>query len=255
METIARRTTSTDFEPRSPFLLQHTVARKGLVMEEWKGYDIVQITNKDIDRVIEFLYKFFFKDEPLNICVGLLDEPGSTCEELEKYCSESILSGVSVMAVSPNNDLMGVCVNGVLTREDMELQDLKDEEVADCGNKKFKKILNLLNVVAKESDVFGQYPEVDKVLEIRVLSVDDTYRGRGIAKALLDRTTGLAKEMAFPMVRVDCTSHFSALAVAKLGYHCIYTLQYADHLDENGERVFTPEYPHACVKTYVLPLQ
>ncbi|KAG8338605.1 hypothetical protein J6590_000277 [Homalodisca vitripennis] len=64
-------------------------------------------------------------------------------------------------------------------------------------------------------------------------------------------TKNLAKELNIPLVRVDCTSHFSAKAVARLGFDCVYTLPYSEHLDSDGYPVFTPELPHTCVKTYV----
>jgi len=217
-------------------------------------YSIVPISNRDGDRVIQFLRKFFFRDEPLNVCVGLLDGPEDTCGELEQYCTDSIPDGVSLMAVSPNGNILGVCINGVLRREEHGCDKDSKNEQDECSNKKFQKILNLLTKVYHESNVFKQFPEVNKILDIRVASVDDSCRGHGIAKALFDRTKSLAKELQIPLVRVDCTSHYSAKAVARLGFHCVYTLQYADHLGSNGEPVFTPEPPHSCVKTFVHPI-
>ncbi|XP_014242794.1 dopamine N-acetyltransferase-like isoform X2 [Cimex lectularius] len=219
---------------------------------EGKGYRLEPITTRDSSQVIQFLRKFFFKDEPLNICVGLLDEPGSTCIELETYCLDSIPDGVSLMAVSPDNEMLGVCINGVLRREENDKSNDKEDDLQNCTNQKFKKILNLLTTVGKDSDVFGQFPEIDSCVEIRVVSVDDACRGQGIAKAFFDQTKKVAKEQGYPLVKVDCTSHYSAMAVSRLGFHCIYTLNYSDHLDEEGKPVFVPEPPHACVKTYVM---
>ncbi|KAG8338606.1 hypothetical protein J6590_000278 [Homalodisca vitripennis] len=182
------------------------------------GYSIVPITNRDSDRVLDLLRRFFFRDEPLNVCVGLLDNPQDTCEELEQYCMESIgdgeeittslaksllhviasgcglqdvcggrrPDGVSIMAVSPNGNILGVCINGTLTRDEKSSENKNDED--ECSNPKFRKILKLLSTVYRESNVFKQFPEVDKLLDIRVVSVDDSCRGQGIAKALFDKT-------------------------------------------------------------------
>jgi len=218
-------------------------------------YSIVPVSNRDGDRIVDFLRRFFFRDEPLNVCVGLLDGPQDTCPELEQYCIDSIPDGVSLMAVSPNGNILGVCINGILSREqdNCEKEDSKNE-ADECSNPKFRKILKLLKNVYQESNVFGQFPEVDKLLDIRVASVDDACRGHGIAKALFDRTKLLAQELGIPLVRVDCTSHFSAKAVARLGFHCVYTLSYSEYLDSEGEPVFVPELPHTCVKTFVCPI-
>jgi arylalkylamine N-acetyltransferase len=47
----------------------------------------------------------------------------------------------------------------------------------------------------------------------------------------------------------DCTSHFTARALKKLGFECIYSLKYEDY-KVNGEVVFTPATPHAAVTVY-----
>lgn len=60
----------------------------------------------------------------------------------------------------------------------------------------------------------------------------------------------LARDLGYRMMRVDCTSHYSAKAVAALGYKCVYTLKYADYQD-NGKPIFSPEDPHNEVKVYV----
>lgn len=215
---------------------------------ESQGHRFVKIANNDGERVLQFLRRFFFMDEPLNIAVGLLDEPGSTCSELEQYCIDSIPDGVSFMAVNSSGEVIGVCLNGVDVRGKSNDEDSKNFE---CRNPRFGKILGLLQNVNKQSDVFGQFPEVDRMLEVRILSVDDAYRGQGIAKALIEKTRLEGEKMGIPLMRVDCTSHFSAKAVARLGFHCVYTLQYADYLDKEGQRVFHPPPPHTCCKTFV----
>ena len=42
-----------------------------VVMSE-QDYKIVQVTPKDTEKVLEHLRKFFFREEPLNICIKLL---------------------------------------------------------------------------------------------------------------------------------------------------------------------------------------
>lgn len=74
-----------------------------------------EILNKnDINRVLQFLRKFFFRDEPLNKCVELIPEgEDSTCVELEKYCMESSFeNNLSLMAVSAKGDIIGVVLTG-----------------------------------------------------------------------------------------------------------------------------------------------
>lgn len=77
---------------------------------------------------------------------------------------------------------MGVCINAVSRRNKCI------DESGDCDHPKFKKILKLLYTVDKQADVFGQFPDIDCTMDVKILSVDDAMRGRGIAKALMERT-------------------------------------------------------------------
>lgn len=140
------------------------------------------ISNNDTENVLLFLRKFFFQDEPLNVNVKLLEaEP--TCIELEYYSLQSIKDGVSVMAINETGDIIGVCLNGISARNDVV------EDEAECKNEKFAKILALLSHVDKEVNVFGKYEDIDKILIIKIISVDSNCRGRGIAKILCDKAT------------------------------------------------------------------
>lgn len=77
-------------------------------------YHIQIITKDDKLRILKFLRRFFFRDEPLNHSIELIPESeDSTCLELEEYCSMSSLeNNLSFMAVSTNGAIIGVILNG-----------------------------------------------------------------------------------------------------------------------------------------------
>lgn len=73
-----------------------------VVMSEL-DYKIVHVTPKDTEKVLEHLRRFFFREEPLNICIKLLGENGDEdCYELEQYCSQTIPEGIRILS-------QGVC--------------------------------------------------------------------------------------------------------------------------------------------------
>lgn len=73
-----------------------------VVMSE-PDYRIVPVTPKDTEKVLEHLRRFFFREEPLNICIKLLGENGDeNCYELEQYCSQTIPEGIRILS-------QGVC--------------------------------------------------------------------------------------------------------------------------------------------------
>lgn len=76
-------------------------------------YHIQLIKNEDRERVIKFLRRFFFRDEPLNHSIQLIPEgEDSTCLELEEYSTASISENMSVMALSASGNVVGVSING-----------------------------------------------------------------------------------------------------------------------------------------------
>lgn len=145
------------------------------------GYEIVKVKKEDAGRAIDFLNRFFFRDEPLNVEKNLLETPEARCPELEEYSVKSIEEGCSLMAIDADGEIVGITVNGVQNKDD-------PEEEFYCPNPKFEKILKLLDTVDKQCDIFGQFPDINNVLIVKILSVDSSWRGRGIAKALIDRT-------------------------------------------------------------------
>jgi len=75
----------------------------------------IQIINKDDKlKVLKFLRRFFFRDEPLNQSIQLIPEgEDSTCAELEDYCSHSSFeNNLSLMAVTASGAIIGVLLNG-----------------------------------------------------------------------------------------------------------------------------------------------
>ncbi len=88
------------------------------------------------------------------------------------------------MAVSSSGHLLGVCLNGIVTRE----KDGNSKDINQCSNPKFKKILQFLSTVTKRADVFGHFPNAEQILDIVILSVDESCRGQGICKALVEKT-------------------------------------------------------------------
>jgi len=88
--------------------------------------------------------------------------------------------------VSPNGDLMGVILNILTCREVGEKNDESEGDTKD--NSKFSDITTFLDKVEREADVFKKYPNIDRIMDIKIISVDESFRGQGVCKALIDKT-------------------------------------------------------------------
>ncbi|XP_046748934.1 arylalkylamine N-acetyltransferase 1-like isoform X1 [Diprion similis] len=236
----------TDFAKDAPRISRYSLADKASSRGEM-DYHFRIITAEDKENVLKFLRRFFFRDEPLNHSIRLIpDGENSTCVELEDYSMSSIDDNLSMMAVSASGEIIGVLLNGVMEPP----TEGEPEYVTNCENPKFKKILKLLCHVDKKAGLAKKFPD-QRVLELRIISVDGTWRGRGVAKALVERTENLAKDLGFDVLRCDCSSFYSGKLCQRLGFETTYALPYAEYVDEDGKPIFTPSDPHAGIVTYV----
>ncbi|XP_058126033.1 arylalkylamine N-acetyltransferase 1 [Anopheles ziemanni] len=228
-------------------LLTRSMASKGLAAGETELYEIDRdlsisvITEADTEEVLELLKRLFFKDEPLNTYVQL-----GECKELEKYCTKSIHEQSSFKAVNSRGEMVGVILNGMITKP--QPGDEPPPKLADnCLHPKFRKIMALMDYIDEQFDIFELYPDIDRLLDCKIISVDTRYRGMGIAGMLTDRTLDYATQNGIKLLHVLCSSHFSARVMEKMDFAEVYRLAYADYRVD-GEQVFDPAKPHVAVR-------
>ncbi|XP_018335055.1 dopamine N-acetyltransferase-like, partial [Agrilus planipennis] len=138
----------------------------------------IRILNKsDEEAVVEHLRKTFFKDEPLNVDLKITED--GYPQDLEKYSVKSIGEGNSLVAITDSGNIVGVCLNGTIYKNYDEEDNVSDP--------KFSKVVKLLDAVEEKADTFGKFPDLDKYLCIKIISVDGTWRGKGIAKLLVEK--------------------------------------------------------------------
>lgn len=225
--------------------IKHSSTEDGTLSDEIdKKISIELITVEDAEEVLILLKKFFFKDEPLNTFVNL-----GECKELEKYSTKNLHEHCSYKAINGRGEIVGVNINGLINKP-KETDDTSAKLSDSCKHPKFKKIMALMDYVDEHFNIFDMYPNVDRLLDIKIMSVDSRYRGLGIAGMLTDRTMQYVKENNIKLVHVLCSSHFSARVMEKMSFEEVYRLPYSDYL-VNGEQVFDPEKPHNAVRILV----
>ncbi|XP_022182153.1 dopamine N-acetyltransferase-like [Myzus persicae] len=213
------------------------------------SFNIVPITDNDKEIVQNSLRQYFFRDEPLSASLGLIEEKESLTE-FENFCVDLIKYGVSFMAISAETgEMMGAALNSTVCRSD-EIKKYGDEN----KSSKYNDIMVVLDKAGRETNVFGQYPNVDRMMELKIITVNEEYRGLGICKALINKSKELALELGYQIMYVECSSHFTAKAVESCGFQCIYSLRYLDYVNKQGEVVFKTKPPHKFLKIHVLLL-
>ncbi|CAH0559958.1 unnamed protein product [Brassicogethes aeneus] len=204
------------------------------------------IPESRFEEVIHHL-RFNFPDEPLNVSVGFCAH-GQECELLEHHDLETLREGFSLMALDTETGVIaGVALSGVSKRGDAEKA---LEEMKSIDNLKYHRIFGLLNNVNKSLDLYSKY-NVEEIFDIRILSVDTRYRGKGLAKELFHRSGLLAAEKGFKLLKTDATSLFTQKVAESDGYTVAKSVKYGDYKDENGKQIYKTQSPHDYYKVMI----
>lgn len=107
-----------------------------------------------------------------------------------------------------------------------------------------------MDYIDSQFNIFDLYPDVDTILDGKIVSVNSNYRGLGIAGALTEHTLNYMKEHDIPVMHVLCSSHYSARVVEKMGFHKVYELKFTDY-KVNGVNPLVPDEPHVAAKIMV----
>lgn len=207
-----------------------------------KPYEIKIIQKEEKEEIVQFMRKYFMPDEPINTSINLVTEEKPFNEPLEEFLVEGYDSGVSLKAVQ-NGKLIAICISPIVERN-------KKHEQVKSDNKDFMTILNFFAYVDEHCDAFQEFPDSDTAITITVLAVHPGYRGLGIARDMMMRTLDAGKEKGCGFMVVECSSHFTALALQKLNFECIYRLPYEDYKVDD-KIVFNTKPPHNAATVYV----
>jgi hypothetical protein len=62
-------------------------------MADTRSFQIRRATSADVEKVLQIMRRSFYRDEPLNVAVGLMNDV-ETCPELEHFCLEKLNNGM-----------------------------------------------------------------------------------------------------------------------------------------------------------------
>lgn len=111
-----------------------------------------------------------------------------------------------------------------------------------------------MEYIDTQFNVFQLYPDINRYLDGRFLSVNTNYRGAGLAGKLTQRSLEYIQEKSIPLMLVSCSSYYSARVCEKLGFKEVYQLPFKNYV-VNGENPLLPADPHKAIKIFVKKLE
>ncbi|XP_063994005.1 uncharacterized protein LOC135171407 isoform X2 [Diachasmimorpha longicaudata] len=204
-------------------------------------FSAISVPKDRFDEAIEHLRFNFFPDEPLNRGVRLCQKGESHCE-LENHCLSTLKQGYSRMLITDDGTIAGLALNGTTKVGEREEA---VRRLAALDDEKFKIIFGLLYQVNDKVNLFNKY-QTDELFECRILSVDEEFRGRGLANILMSDSVEVARKAGFKVMKADATGIFSQKVFEKHGFKTEAEILYSE-IDE----AIRPSPPHSALKLMV----
>lgn len=152
-----------------------------------KEYEVRLATADDAVQVLDVLYNQFDRDEPL---MKFLLPNGPGIPEVSKTgkVSEEVEMKATVLAID-DEKIIGVAVNEILDygQEDLMYADMENFDDKDVCYA-IGKIRVFLDYIGKNVKISSHFPNCGKGILLDKLYVDQSHRGKGIAKRLIETT-------------------------------------------------------------------
>ncbi|XP_008205729.1 uncharacterized protein LOC103316019 [Nasonia vitripennis] len=204
---------------------------------------------QDYSRLMRFMADTYFRSEPsiVNIGGNLSGQPNPTLVHL---MDKSIREGMSLIAEDLVN---GDCIVGAAVNVDSRpFDNEKNAKLAEtcCERREARDLIEFSIFCSRQADLWNVYC-IDSVFECAYLAVHPEHQGRGIARKLVEESWILARDMAYRLFRIDCSSRYTANIAESFGWKCIYSIPYRRYFND-GRFIFTcVEEPHTEFRVFV----
>jgi hypothetical protein len=217
-------------------------------LSKTKEFYIERASPSDHQMILDLVMNHFVKEEPLTSALI----PGQKPLQLEKMFMSSIEEGFSKVAKRCSNDeIVGVCINSLNTRETPnELEKLLEE----TEDPNLKKLFRTLMAIESEPKLYDLLC-VDTTFCLEILSVNKDCAGKGLGIDLLRASALLGKQENYKFVRVNCVNETSKHLAEKMGMTLAWCCPYKTLLNRDGcpPRAL-PASPHHNAYVYYLDL-
>lgn len=198
----------------------------------------------DYDTVLEFLRRYYYKEEPITITHP---EAGHTKDDEEFTMSHIKYESVLIATDDDSGTVAGALVAGPIEPGDA---DAMEEAAKTTETKKWRDISLLLAYIEKKADVLNRF-QMPRALHVHAVGVHHDYRGQRIGEKLFDSCFVNAKRLNYAMVTTDCTSVYSIKIAERRGMECVSSVTYAEYNRMIGVDLYQPKEPNIEIKTFI----
>lgn len=158
----------------------------------------------DYDRVMGFMTETYFRTEPSLVNAELSNQLSPT---LAHQMYSNLNEGMTIIVEDKNSHgcIVGAAVNASMRRHNVDKQEKLAAACPEC--KRVKDLLGFYAFCSRQCDPWRNFC-VDCLFECAYVAVHPEHRGRGLGKRLVEESWLLARDTAYRLFRIDCTSRF-----------------------------------------------
>ncbi|GMR55643.1 hypothetical protein PMAYCL1PPCAC_25838, partial [Pristionchus mayeri] len=186
-------------------------------------------THPDVPEIHEFLLSDFLFSRALNAAIGLTREDAY---DIYRGIVKENINGTSVVVRDENLFLSIVRLSSYEDRHSVPAH----YDLDDFG----PKLSQIVKIIAKINEWKWELipDDIDRLFDIKLISVAEKCRGLGIGKELLVFGLDAAREEGAGGAYAEAVSVVSQGLFAKNGYSVIREIVHEEWLDEEGKQVF-----------------
>lgn len=201
-------------------------------------YLIQDLPEEYFDVALDLLVKEHLRDEMLHDCRGLVNNPDAVKEAYNDW-RKKLKNRFSIACFTcEGTDLVGVNVLGVISKDDVETDDVswnlfkilfyhKINFFLQLKTPEFKDVVGALDYIQMQHNVFEKYG-VDKFLTDYGLVINRDYRQRGLAGEFMKARIEVAKALDLKVVSSAFTAVGSQKAAEKVGFKETFSIPLAE---------------------------
>ncbi|XP_065079162.1 uncharacterized protein LOC135702089 [Ochlerotatus camptorhynchus] len=192
-------------------------------------YSVQDLPVERFQDAVQHMKRHFARDEQLNKAKGL-ENDSVGMEEVVQLWKVMLPERLSLVCFREGSDeIVGVNVLAVATKS--------DKGALKFTSATFQTIFDTIGYVSQQANVYERY-RVDCYLNAMGLSVDPSYRGRGIATELLKARVPLCKGVGLELTSTCFTGPGSQAAAKKAGFREDLAITYAELAQVDRRFVF-----------------
>jgi len=200
-----------------------------------KKYSYCIVGQEDIEKANELLYDTYHPDEPITKHLGLT-QGGSRIPDADQMVQDIVPRHLSLFALDPAGKPIGVSINNACYLSEMEYT--SDRILGDVSDPRYKPVAAIHHELRLANKHIYAELGTEKFFSIRMVGVENSQRGMGVATELIRRSILLAGCLGFQGIKTEATGQFSRVAFEAVGLLPTSSIKYED-FEFEGKKVFS----------------